>query len=162
MEIASGEWKRSSENPTFMRQGSPLPQHPWNKHRRVIVFDGVCNFCHAFVNFVLKQDPHGDFKFGTLQSSPAQEILKHYQLPVSAYETFLFIEEGMLFTKSTAALRILKQLGIPWSIFWVFVVIPRPIRDLIYDCVARHRYQWMGKSKTCRVPSKEESGRFVS
>ena len=145
-----------------MKQGLPLPQHEWNQYQHVIVFDGVCNFCNAFVNFVLDRDSQGLFKFGTLQSLPAQAILQHFQLPTTEYKTFLLIEQGKLFTKSTAAIKILKQLGTPWSLFGVFVMVPRSIRDLIYDFVARHRYQWMGKSESCRVPSQEERERFVS
>ena len=144
-----------------MKQGLPLPQHPWNLHPRVIVFDGVCNFCNAFVNFVLDRDADGLFKFGTLQSSQAQHILQHFQLSAHDYDTFLLIDQEKLFTKSTAALKILKQLGAPWSLLWIFVLIPRPIRDLIYDFIARRRYRWMGKSEVCRVPTQEERERFV-
>lgn len=145
-----------------MRQGLPLPQHQWNQHERVIVFDGVCNFCNSFVNFVLERDPQGQFKFGTLQSSPAQQILQHFQLATDDYETFLLIEQGRLFTKSTAALKILKHLGFPWTLLWIFIIIPSSLRDLMYDFVARHRYRWMGKSESCRVPTEEERQRFVS
>jgi len=145
-----------------MKQGLPLPQHQWNHHERVIVFDGVCNFCNAFVNFVLERDPQGQFKFGTLQSSPAQQILQHFQLATDDYETFLLIEEGRLFTKSTAALKILKHLSLPWALLGAFIFIPSSLRDLMYDFVARHRYRWMGKSESCRVPTEEERQRFVS
>jgi len=144
-----------------VKQGSSVQSHAWGQHERVIVFDGVCNFCNAFVNFVLERDSPGRFKFGTLQSSPAQEILRQFQLSTDDYETFLLIEQGKLFTKSTAALKILGQLGIPWSLLGVFMIIPRPIRDIIYDFIARHRYQWMGKSESCRVPTEEERQRFV-
>jgi predicted DCC family thiol-disulfide oxidoreductase YuxK len=144
-----------------VKQGSSVQPHAWGQYERVIVFDGVCNFCNAFVNFVLERDSHGLFKFGTLQSSPAQEILRQFQLSTDDYETFLLLEQGKLFTKSTAALKILGQLGIPWSLLGVFMIIPRPIRDVIYDFIARHRYQWMGKSESCRVPTEEERQRFV-
>lgn len=145
-----------------MKQGLPLPQHPWNHYPRVIVFDGVCNFCNAFVNFVLERDTHGIFKFGTLQSPPAQDLLHHFQLPTQEYESFLLIEQNTLFTKSTAALKILRRLDAPWSLLWVAMLIPRPVRDMVYDFVARHRYGWMGKSDSCRIPTKEEQERFVS
>jgi len=144
-----------------MKQGSPLLPHEWSKYSRVIVFDGVCNFCNTFVNFVLDRDSHGLFKFGTLQSTPAQEILRHFQLSTDEYETFLFIEEGKLFTKSTAALKILRHLGFPWALFGILMIIPRQIRDPFYDFVARHRYQWMGKSDSCRIPSPKERAKFI-
>lgn len=144
-----------------MKQGLPILPHEWDKHARVIVFDGVCNFCNAFVNFVLDRDSHGLFKFGMLQSPPAQQILQQFQLSTDDYETFLLIEQGKLFTKSTAALKILRQLGMPWSLLGVFMIIPRQIRDPFYNVFARHRYQWMGKSDTCRVPTEEDRKRFV-
>jgi predicted DCC family thiol-disulfide oxidoreductase YuxK len=71
------------------------------------------------------------------------------------------IEQGKLFTKSTAALKILRHIGIPWSLLGVFMIIPRQIRDPFYDFVARHRYQWMGKSDSCRVPTEKDRQRFV-
>ena len=144
-----------------MKQGLPIPSHGWGKYNKVIVFDGVCNFCNAFVNFVLDRDSKHLFKFGTLQSQPAQEILRHFQLPIEEYETFLLIDQGKLFTKSTAAIKILRHLGIPRSLFRIFMMIPRQIRDPFYDFVARHRYQWMGKSDSCRVPTQQELNRFV-
>lgn len=144
-----------------MKQGLSLPQDEWTRHERVIVFDGVCNFCNAFVNFVLERDSSGLFKFGTLQSPQAQQILRHLQLSTEDYETFLLLDGGKLFTKSTAAIRILGLLGMPWSLVGVFRIVPRPIRDLVYDFVARHRYQWMGKAESCRVPTEEERKRFV-
>lgn len=144
-----------------MKQGLPILPHAWDKHARVIVFDGVCNFCNIFVTFVLDRSSHDLFKFGMLQSPQAQKILQHFQLPTDEYETFLLIEQGKLFTKSTAALKILRHLGMPWSLFGVMMIIPRQIRDVFYDFVARHRYQWMGKSDACRVPTEEDRKRFV-
>ena len=144
-----------------MKQGQRIDRHTWDRYPRVIVFDGVCNFCNAFVNFVIDRDSHDFFHFGTLQSPPAQEILRQFQLSTDDYETFLLIEEGALFTRSTAALKILGRLGMPWSLFGIFLIIPRQIRDPFYDFVARHRYQWMGKSDSCRVPTDKDRKRFV-
>lgn len=144
-----------------MIQGTPLTAHEWGRYQRVIVFDGVCNFCNAFVNFVLDHDPHGKFKFGTLQSPPAHLILKQCDLSTEDYETFLLLENGKIFTKSTAALHILRALPGGWSWFYAFIIIPRPIRDFVYSLIARYRYRWMGKSDTCRVPSPQERARFI-
>ncbi len=146
---------------THVKQGLPLLPHEWAQYGSIIVFDGVCNFCNAFVNFVLERDHQGLFKFGTLQSPPAQQILEQFQLSTDDYETFLLIEHGKLFTKSTAALKILQHLGIPWSLFGIFRMIPRQLRDPCYDFIARHRYRWMGKSDSCRVPTQKELKRFV-
>ncbi len=135
--------------------------HEWATQERLILFDGVCNWCNAWVTFTRTRDPHGKFKFGTLQSEPAQQILKDLRLPSDDFETFLLLEQGRVFTKSTAALRILRQLSGLWPLFYLGIVIPRPLRDAIYDYVARRRYRWMGKANTCRVPSPAERDRFV-
>ncbi len=135
--------------------------HEWDKYGRVIVFDGVCNFCNASVNFVMARDPDRKFRFGTLQSEAAQQILKELEVSTEDFETFLLLEDDRVFTKSTAALRIARQLGSLWPLLYALMVIPRPIRDIAYDFMARHRYQWMGKTETCRVPTPAERERFV-
>lgn len=141
----------------FIRQ----KQHDWARYEKVIVFDGVCNFCNAFVDFVIRHDPHRRFKFGTLQSEPAQKILEELGLQTKEFETFLLLEDDRVFTKSTAALKIAKQLRGPWSFLGMFLLIPVPIRDSIYDYFARHRYRWMGKRERCRLPIPTDKERFV-
>jgi predicted DCC family thiol-disulfide oxidoreductase YuxK len=101
------------------------------------------------------------FKFGTLQSAKGQQALNDLRLPSDDFETFLLLEQGRVFTKSTAALRILRQLSGLWPLFYLGIVIPRPLRDAIYDYFARRRYRWMGKATTCRVPTPAERHRFV-
>ena len=113
------------------------------------------------MSFTLARDPHGKFKFGTLQSQPAQQILKELGLHADDFETFLLLERGRVFTKSTAALRIVRQLSGLWPLLYLGIAIPRPLRDAVYDYVARHRYRWMGKSDTCRIPAQAERERFV-
>ena len=135
--------------------------HEWATHERLILFDGVCNWCNAWVNFTIGHDPLGKFKFGTLQSESAQQILKDLRLPADNFETFLLLEQGRVFTKSIAALRIVRQLSVLWPLFYLGIVIPRPLRDAVYDYVAQRRYRWMGKSDTCRVPTPADRERFV-
>jgi predicted DCC family thiol-disulfide oxidoreductase YuxK len=144
-----------------VKQGVPLQLHEWSQYEHVIVFDGICNFCNAFVNFVIDRDSEAVFKFGTLQSPPAQRILTQLHLSTRDYETFLLLEHGKVFTKSTAALKILRRLPGYWSWLYGFIVIPRPLRDLVYRVIARHRYRWMGRSETCRIPSPKEQARFI-
>ena len=136
-------------------------RHEWARYERVIVFDGVCNWCNAWINFTLDHDPHQKFKFGTLQSQPAQQILKELHLPADDFETFLLLERGQVFTKSTAALKIARQLPGLWPLCYLGILIPRPVRDAVYSYIARRRYRWMGKSNTCRVPTQAERERFV-
>jgi predicted DCC family thiol-disulfide oxidoreductase YuxK len=135
--------------------------HDWARYDRVIVFDGICNWCSAWINFTLAADPHGKFKFGTLQSPQAQQILKELRLSADDFETFLLLERGRVFTKSTAALRIVQQLSGLWPLLSLGIVIPRPLRDALYDYVARRRYRLMGKSETCHVPTLADRERFV-
>ena len=142
------------------RQLDPA-SHEWARYERVIVFDGVCNWCNAWVRFTLDRDPHGKFKFGTLQSPQAQQILNDLCLPADDFETFLFLEQGRVFIKSTAALKIVRQLSRLWPLLYIGIAIPRPLRDAVYDYVARRRYRLMGKSETCRVPTPTERERFV-
>lgn len=135
--------------------------HEWASHERLIVFDGVCNWCNAWVDFTIARDPQRMFKFGTLQSAKGQQALNDLRLPRDDFETFLFLEQGRVFTKSTAALRILRQLPGLRPLFYLGIVIPRPLRDALYEYVARRRYRWMGKATTCRVPTPAERDRFV-
>ena len=133
----------------------------WAKYERLILFDGVCNWCNAWVNFAIAHDPDGQFKFGTLQSEPAQRILHDLHLSATDYQTFLLLEGCCVYTKSTAAIRVLRQLSGWWPLYYPCVLVPALIRDVVYDFVARHRYRWLGKAATCRVPTQEECDRFV-
>ncbi len=135
--------------------------HEWARYERIIVFDGVCNWCNAWVSFTIDRDPHRKFKFGTLQSESAQQILKESHLSTEDFETFLLLEHGRVFTKSTAALKIALHLPRFWPLLYLCIVIPRPLRDAVYNYIARHRYQWRGKAEACRVPTPAERERFM-
>lgn len=134
--------------------------HDWAAVERVVVFDGLCNWCNAWVNFTMARD-RGRFYFATLQSEKGQELLKLLRLPAQEFETFVLLERGQVFTKSTAALRIVRQLSGCWPVFTLFGLVPRPLRDILYDYVARHRYRLMGTAQTCRVPNATERDRFI-
>ncbi len=135
--------------------------HEWTKYERLILFDGVCNWCNAWVNVTIAHDPDGQFKFGTLQSEPAQRILHDLHLPITDYQTFILLEGCRVYTKSTAALRVIRHLSRWWPLYYVCVLVPASIRDVAYDFVARHRYQWMGRAASCCVPTQAERERFV-
>lgn len=134
--------------------------HTWAALEQVVVFDGTCNWCNAWVNFTMVRD-RGHFRFATLQSDKGQALLSLLELPLQNFETFLLLERGHVFTKSTAALRIARQLSGGWPLLYGFILMPRWLRDMLYDCVARHRYRLMGKSERCRIPTAEEQSRFV-
>ena len=135
--------------------------HEWTKYERLILFDGVCNWCNAWVTVTIAHDPAGRFKFGPLQSEPAQRILRDLNLSAHDYQTFLLLEGCHVYTKSAAVLRVIRQLSRWWPLYYLCVLVPAPLRDAVYDFVARHRYQWMGKAATCRVPIPAERERFV-
>jgi predicted DCC family thiol-disulfide oxidoreductase YuxK len=124
---------------------------------RIVLFDGVCNLCNAAVRFILARDPTGRFRFASLQSGTARRLLGGQ--PPS--ESMVLLEEGKSYIKSAAALRIARGLSFPWPVLYAFIAVPTPIRNLIYDWVARHRYRWFGKRETCMVPTAEFRERFI-
>ena len=131
------------------------------KNNRIIFFDGVCNLCNASVNFILKNDKKKRFVFASLQSDVAKDILLQFSKKKLTLDTFIYVENGVLFEKSTAALKIAKQLRTPWPIFYVFMIIPKFFRDYIYTFIAKNRYNWFGKKASCMVPTPELKSRFL-
>jgi predicted DCC family thiol-disulfide oxidoreductase YuxK len=131
------------------------------KQASIILFDGVCNLCNGSVQFVLKRDKAGFFKFASLQSEIGQRLLEQYDLPTDNYNSFVFIDKGRVFTKSTAALKVARHLDGWWRFLYVFVVIPRPVRDAVYGFIARNRYRMFGKRETCMIPQPAWRARFL-
>lgn len=126
----------------------------------IILFDGVCNFCNSSVQFILKRDPKGYFKFASLQSETGKSLLKKYEINEDI-SSLVLIEEDTYFLKSNAVLRICIHLRGLWGIFSIFRFIPTPVRNSLYTIVAKNRYTWFGKRETCRIPSIEERQRFL-
>ncbi|MCP9472936.1 MAG: DCC1-like thiol-disulfide oxidoreductase family protein [Nitrospira sp.] len=146
-----------------MKEGQTirLPSDEWAEHERIVLFDGVCRWCVTWVGFVIRHDPLGRFKFASLQSGPAQQLLATLGLPAQNFETFLLVEQGRIYTKSTAALRVIKLLAGPVALLYLCILIPRPFRDALYDYVARRRYRWMGKADTCPTLPPSTHRRFI-
>jgi predicted DCC family thiol-disulfide oxidoreductase YuxK len=128
----------------------------------VILFDGVCNLCNTFVQFVIARDPDGRFHFASLQSDSGRRMLRSTALAEPFPDTVVLVESGRAFVRSTAALRIVRRLRAPWPLAYAFIVVPRPLRDWLYDVVARHRYRWFGRRESCIVPTGELRARFIS
>ena len=126
----------------------------------IIFFDGVCNLCNSSVQFVIKRDKEGKFRFASLQSGAGQEMLLQNQLSQNDFNSFLLYEDGKLFTRSTAALRVLSQLK-GWKWVGVFQWVPPFIRNAVYNLVARNRYKWFGKKDECMIPTPELKSRFL-
>ncbi|RPD39704.1 thiol-disulfide oxidoreductase DCC family protein [Chitinophaga barathri] len=127
----------------------------------IILFDGVCNFCNASVNFVIRRDRRDRFRFAPLQSATGQDLQAQYQLDPTALSSFVLIDNGKAYTKSAAALRVAKQLGFPVNMLYAFIIIPRFLRDAAYDLIARNRYRWFGKKETCMVPDERVRRKFL-
>ena len=130
-------------------------QHP------ILLFDGVCNFCDNYVQFLIKRDKKGIFRFAPIQSKTGQALLKKHDFPTDKISTVVLIEEGKLFTKSTVGLRIFKKLGGLWILFYPLIIIPSAIRDVVYDYIAKNRYKWFGEKDSCMMPSPEVRSRFL-
>ncbi|MEK6477891.1 thiol-disulfide oxidoreductase DCC family protein [Catalinimonas sp. 4WD22] len=127
----------------------------------IVLFDGVCNLCNHAVNFIIVRDQHKRFKFASLQSQSGIELLKKHHISTRSIDSLVLIRKNKAFIKSTAALKIARDLDGLWSTLYIFILIPAPIRDRIYELVAHYRYKIFGKSESCRYPSDELKTRFL-
>lgn len=127
----------------------------------ILLFDGVCSLCNGFVNFVIDRDPEGYFKLGALQSDAARPYLDAFERDLQGLDTMVLIENGKLYTRSSAALRVLRRLSMPWPLLYGLVLVPKGLRDRIYEIVASHRYEWFGQRDQCRRPTPELRRRFL-
>jgi predicted DCC family thiol-disulfide oxidoreductase YuxK len=132
---------------------------PGNK--KLVLFDGVCNLCSSSVQFIIRHDKKKQFLFGSLQGKAGQEYLKKFNLPQDSLDSFMLVEGDTLYTRSSGALRMLKNLGNGWQLFYAFIIFPKFIRDAAYNIIARNRYTWFGKKEECWIPSRELEARFL-
>jgi len=133
---------------------------PNNVDPKIILFDGVCNFCNYWVNFIIDRDTQNIFKFATLQSEKGKELLEKFNLPKDDFDSFILISQNKVYKKSEAAFEIAKQLN-GWSkLFLPFRFLPNSFSNFVYDLVAKNRYKFFGKRDTCRIPTKEERSKF--
>jgi predicted DCC family thiol-disulfide oxidoreductase YuxK len=131
-------------------------------NQQIILFDGVCNFCNFWVNFLIERDKKDVFKFAALQSDKGQELLEKFQIDSSSLNTFVLIEVEKVYTKSTAAFKISRNLKGIWKYLYFLIFIPKPIRDYIYTTIARNRYKFFGARDVCRIPTEQEKGKFLN
>jgi predicted DCC family thiol-disulfide oxidoreductase YuxK len=127
---------------------------------KIILFDGICNFCNASVQFIIKRDPQAQFRFASLQSEAGKKLLTKYKIPQDM-NSLIFIDGEKYYTKSSAALTVCKHLKGFWKLFYVFILVPRLLRDRFYDFIARNRYQWFGKKESCMIPTPDIRNRFL-
>jgi predicted DCC family thiol-disulfide oxidoreductase YuxK len=133
------------------------------ENKQIILFDGVCNFCDASVQFVIKHDKKDIFRFVTLQSDLGQEIIDHIGINTKNCDSvILFVPGVAYYYKSNAALEIAKNLGGFFHVGTVFRIIPAGIRNILYDYIAQNRYEWYGKKSSCLIPTPELRAKFIS
>lgn len=127
----------------------------------ILLFDGVCNLCNASVQWVLQRDRAAVFRFAALQSEAGQALLTRFGLNSAHFDTVVLVDSDRIFTRSDAALEILRRLGAPWSWLVVLGWIPLRLRNTVYNWVARNRYRWFGRQEKCLLPRKEWAQRFL-
>ena len=127
----------------------------------IVLFDGVCHLCSAWVRFILRTDRHAVFRLAPVQSIAGQALLRQWAFPADRYDTIIVIADQHAYTESDAVLRIVAGLPQPWRWLTATRWVPRRIRNSLYRFVARHRYRWFGRGQTCRVPSASERRHFL-
>lgn len=133
------------------------------KHKKIILFDGVCNLCNSSVQYVIKRDKKDIFRFAALQSEIGQKLLQERGIDTSEVDSIILIAPGIsYYTKSDAALKIMNAFGGAWRLLTVFTWIPKGLRDIVYDYVAKNRYKWYGKKDACMVPTPELKAKFLA
>lgn len=127
----------------------------------IILFDAICVICNGWARFLIQHDPQAQFKLSSAQSPLGEKILEYYGMSTTHYTTMIVIIDGQLFTESTALLKVLARLGLPFSLMKTGYLIPRPFRDFLYRRVALNRYTLFGKTDHCLIPSQENKHHFL-
>lgn len=127
----------------------------------LVLFDGVCNLCNRSVQFILKRDKKKRFRFATLQGDTAKRILAAAGLKADELNSFILVENGKIYTRSSGALRLCRKLSGAWPLLYGFIIVPCFIRDAVYKWIAKNRYKWFGKKETCMIPDPSLTSRFL-
>lgn len=127
----------------------------------LVIFDGVCNLCEASVNFIIRHDPDGVFRFVPSQTPLGEALQQQYGLNTSSLDTVVLVRDGEAFTESEAAAQIAREFGGPWRLLGWVRFVPRPLRDWVYRRIAANRYAWFGRKDVCMLPTPEIRSRFL-
>lgn len=127
---------------------------------KIILFDGDCNFCNGSVRFIMRRDPTFNYMFASLQSEKGRHIMKKYGIP-ETMDSFVYIDRHKWYAKSSAALHVCKNLSGFWKLLYSLIIVPKPIRDYVYNLIAKNRYAWFGKQRSCHLISPEDQKRFL-
>ncbi|MEI6817201.1 MAG: thiol-disulfide oxidoreductase DCC family protein [Bacteroidota bacterium] len=147
-------WIPAMMNEVFLSFGTSM-------EKSVILFDGVCNYCNRVVNFIIEHDKNSRFVFAPLQSEAGQKILKNLGLRNIQIDTLILLEGDKIYSHSTAALRIFRQLPAPINWLYVGIVFPRFLRDAVYKIIAKNRHRILGKRNECMVPDDRQRDKFL-
>ncbi len=132
-----------------------------NTSHQILLFDGVCNLCNAVVQFVLRHDKHNQLSFASLQSPFGKAALQQHGLESKDLKTFVYLRDEKAYTRSTAFIYLMRDLGGGFRLLEVCWIFPRFLRDAVYHAVSRTRYSIFGKSAECYVPSEDLRHRFL-
>lgn len=127
----------------------------------LIIFDGVCNLCEASVNFIIRHDRDGLFRFVPSQSELGRELQQRHDVNTAGLDTVVLIRDGQIYTESEAAVRIAAAFDGPWRLLSLARWIPRPVRNWVYRRIASNRYRWFGRKDVCLIPTPEQRRRFL-
>lgn len=131
-------------------------------HKKIILFDGICNLCNTSVLKIIKHDKNNQFVFTSLQSDIGKQIINHIHIDTSKIDSIILYEPNVSYEiKSSAILKIATNFGGIWKLTQFFFIIPCEIRDIIYDFIAKNRYKWFGKKNNCMIPTKELKAKFL-
>jgi predicted DCC family thiol-disulfide oxidoreductase YuxK len=145
-----------SDNRSILRPPPPF----LGPRDKLIVFDGVCKFCHFWSRFIFSFDHSRSNQLATIQSPGGIALNEHYHLPSREIESVYYYAEGKLFEKSSAVLKIIQHLPWPWRPLLIFTLIPAPIRDFLYKLIAQNRYRLFGRYSHCPLPTAEQQARY--
>lgn len=134
-----------------------------SEHKAIILFDGVCNLCNAWVQRVIKNDAHDYFRFASLQSDIGKALLTQYQIGLSSSdpESVILIDSGKAYKYSSAVLRITSKLSFPYKLLYPLLIVPAFLRDAVYKLIARNRYRWWGRQESCMLPTTALKAKFL-
>lgn len=128
----------------------------------ILLFDGVCNLCNSLVRFIVRIDPGHKIRFAWLKSPTGEFLMRGIYPDLHSIDSVVYIKDGKYFLKSSAVLHLLKDLGKGWGLLYVFILIPKFIRDFFYELIARNRYRIFGKSDACIIPQDAVMERFFT
>lgn len=130
--------------------------------RPILIFDGHCVLCSSFAQFILRHDRARRFRLLAAQTALGAALYRHLGLHPTDYETNILIEDGRAWLKSESSIRVFERLGFPWSLMAAGRVLPLPVRDGLYEIVARNRLRWFGRRAVCYRPDPAEADRFLA